>query len=141
MASSILLISSCSHKQVMVHKNTDYALTCSDISVEMAEVERVVSEIHENTGGSGRNVGMALFFWPGVIVNQMNAGDARKMASERMSVLANLRKERGCNEAQSKSSSTPESKIEAVQNTVEQKEEKAVVETVVQNSEVKAEVK
>lgn len=62
MASAILLISSCSHKQVMVHKSTDHSLTCSDISVEMAEVERVVAEINENTGGSGRNVGMALFF-------------------------------------------------------------------------------
>jgi len=39
---------------------------------------------------------MGLFFWPGIIVNQMNAGDARKAATERISVLADLAKQKNC---------------------------------------------
>jgi hypothetical protein len=39
---------------------------------------------------------MGIFFWPGIIVNQMNAGDARKAATERLSVLADLAKQRSC---------------------------------------------
>jgi hypothetical protein len=69
----------------------------------MVEVEKALSDIDSNTGVSGRNVGMALLFWPGVLVNQMNAGDARKMASERMSVLANLKEKKNCAQEQVKS--------------------------------------
>jgi|GEM_PF-1476154 hypothetical protein len=125
-ASAILLVSSCSHQQIIPNKRTDHALTCTDISVEMGEVEKVLSEINENTGVSGRNVGMALFFWPGVLVNQMNAGDARKMASERMSVLANLKEKKNC--AQEKAKAAPVSNAE-------------VKDAPVLNSEVKSEAK
>lgn len=47
-------------------------------------------------GMSGRNVAMGLFFWPGIIVNQMNAGDARKAATERIAVLVNMSSMKKC---------------------------------------------
>jgi hypothetical protein len=39
---------------------------------------------------------MGLLFWPGIFVNQMNAGDARKAANDRLGVLAELAKEKQC---------------------------------------------
>ena len=48
------------------------------------------------TGWSGRNVAMGVFFWPSVVVNQMNAGDAREAANNRLKVLADLKTKNRC---------------------------------------------
>ena len=39
---------------------------------------------------------MGLLFWPGIIVNQMNAGDAREAANDRMVVLSKLKNNLNC---------------------------------------------
>lgn len=86
----------CTHTQVLVKDTTDNRLTCTEIATQTAEVKTVLREIDDKTGLSGRNIAMGLFFWPGIIVNQMNAGDARKAATERLSVLAGLAKDKNC---------------------------------------------
>ena len=63
----------------------------------MAEINGVLRGIDDKTGMSGRNVAMGLLFWPGIIVNQMNAGDAREAANDRMVVLSNLKNNLSCN--------------------------------------------
>jgi hypothetical protein len=67
-----------------------------EIATQTAEAKGVLRDIDDKTGFSGRNVAMGIFFWPGIIVNQMNAGDARKAATERLAVLADLAKQRSC---------------------------------------------
>ena len=62
----------------------------------MAEINGVLRGIDDKTGMSGRNVAMGLLFWPGIIVNQMNAGDAREAANDRMVVLSNLKNNLSC---------------------------------------------
>ena len=52
--------------------------------------------IDDKTGWSGRNVAMGIFFWPGVVVNQMNAGDAREAANERLKILSDLKSKKRC---------------------------------------------
>ena len=86
----------CTHTQVLVKDTTDGRLTCNEIATQTAEVKTILRDIDDKTGFSGRNVAMGLFFWPGIIVNQMNAGDARKASTERLGVLAELSKERNC---------------------------------------------
>jgi hypothetical protein len=86
----------CTHTQVTVRDTTDDRLTCTEIASQAAEVRMVLRDIDDKTGMSGRNVAMGLFFWPGIIVNQMNAGDARKAASERLAVLADLSSKKSC---------------------------------------------
>lgn len=75
---------------------SDSRLTCTEIAAQTAEVKGVLRDIDDKTGLSGRNIGMGLLFWPGIVVNQMNAGDARKAAIDRISVLADLAKEKQC---------------------------------------------
>ena len=48
------------------------------------------------TGMSGRNIAMGIFFWPGIVVNQMNAGDAREAANTRLAVLSELKSKKNC---------------------------------------------
>ena len=86
----------CTHTQVQVKDMSDSRLTCTEIASQTAEVKGVLRDIDDKTGFSGRNVGMGLLFWPGIFVNQMNAGDARKAANERLAVLADLAKTKDC---------------------------------------------
>ena len=54
------------------------------------------AEIDSKTGFSGRNVGMALVFWPGIIVNESQASSAEAAAVARLDRLNQLYYERGC---------------------------------------------
>ena len=90
------VLASCTHTQVATRAMGDDRLTCKEIDIQASEVRAVLRDIDEKTGVSGRNVAMAVFFWPGVIVNQMNAGDARKAANERLGILADLAKSKNC---------------------------------------------
>jgi len=92
----IALLAGCTHTQVAVRDTTDDRLTCTEIASQAAEVRMVLRDIDDKTGMSGRNIAMGVFFWPGIIVNQMNAGDARKAATERMAVLADLSNKKKC---------------------------------------------
>lgn len=92
----IVSISGCTHKNVDVYKTTDNRLNCNEILLEMSEIKAIKQEIDDKTGLSGRNIGMGLVFWPGIIVNQMNAGDARKLANSRMDRLVALAEKKNC---------------------------------------------
>ncbi|MEQ9116004.1 MAG: hypothetical protein RLN62_04330 [Rickettsiales bacterium] len=94
-ASSFLLMS-CSHEKVATHKLTDANLSCHQIVAETSEMKALLKDINGKTGFSGRNVGMGLVFWPGIFVNQMNAGEAENLANKRVSVLAELYSKKGC---------------------------------------------
>jgi hypothetical protein len=97
LASALLLaIGSCTHKKVDVHRMNDHEMSCGEIVLEMTETKELLKDIDSKTGMSGRNVGMGLLFWPGVVVNQMNASDATKLATDRMNVLVSLYKNKGC---------------------------------------------
>lgn len=89
-------LAGCTHTQVLVKDVADDKLSCTDIATQAAEVKGVLRSIDDKTGFSGRNVAMGIFFWPGVVVNQMNAGDARRAANERLVVLADLAKQKNC---------------------------------------------
>jgi hypothetical protein len=90
------LATGCTHTQVLVKDSADGRLTCTEIATQTAEVKTILRDIDDKTGFSGRNVAMGLFFWPGIIVNQMNAGDARKASTERLAVLAELSTKKNC---------------------------------------------
>lgn len=92
----VLFTAACTHTQVIVKDPGDERLTCTEIATQTAEAKGILREIDDKTGFSGRNVAMGVFFWPGIIVNQMNAGDARKAANERLTVLAELAKKKNC---------------------------------------------
>ena len=96
MISGIFFLGACTHENVKVVKAADDKLTCTEIAAEMAEINGVLKTIDDKTGMSGRNVAMGLLFWPGIIVNQMNAGDAREAANDRMVVLSKLTNNLNC---------------------------------------------
>jgi len=93
---SVFLLGACSHPNVAVVKPADDKLSCTDITAEMTEINGIMRSIDDKTGMSGRNVAMGIFFWPGIVVNQMNAGDAREAANARLTVLSNMKSKKSC---------------------------------------------
>lgn len=93
---SVVLISGCTHKKVSVTEFDDKDKTCEQLKRDIGQMEDLERDIEGKTGMSGRNVGMALLFWPGIIVNEMNAGDARDRASDRKEKLFDLYDSKGC---------------------------------------------
>ena len=86
----------CTHQKVRISQANDTQLSCMALRSEMARVEQARADIDSKTGFSGRNVGMALVFWPGIIVNESQAASAESAAVARMDRLNQLYYEKGC---------------------------------------------
>jgi len=86
----------CTHQKVRISQANDTQLSCMALRSEMARVEQARADIDSKTGFSGRNVGMALMFWPGIIVNESQAASAESAAMARMDRLNQLYYEKGC---------------------------------------------
>ena len=96
MMAALVLVSACTHKKVSVTEFDDKDKSCTELKREIAAMEDLENDIDDKTGMSGRNVGMALLFWPGIIVNEMNASDARDRASERKEKLFEIYDAKSC---------------------------------------------
>ena len=86
----------CTHQKVRISQASDPQLSCAALRNELARVEQARAEIESKTGFSGRNVGMALVFWPGIIVNESQASSALAATTARIDRLNQLYYEKGC---------------------------------------------
>ena len=86
----------CTHQKVRISQTTDTQLSCAALRNELARVEQARAEIDSKTGFSGRNVGMALVFWPGIIVNESQQPALRPPLWPGWDRLNQLYYERGC---------------------------------------------
>lgn len=91
-----VLVTGCTHQKIDVAQVGDRDLSCTEITRQLASLDNMEGEIDEKTGFSGRNVGMALLFWPGVIVNEMNAGDAEDRIRDRKEKLVAIYDDKSC---------------------------------------------
>ena len=90
-----LFLGACSHQNVVSVQPTDNRLSCTDIAAELAEVRGVLRDAIF-TQVSRYILAMGIFFRPGIVVNQMNAGDAREAANTRLAVLSELKSKKNC---------------------------------------------
>ena len=93
---ALLLTAGCTHNKVTTSKVSDVKMNCAQIDKEIQQVESIKQDIENKRGLSGRNVGMALLFWPGVLVNEMNGSEAAKLANQRAEKLNDLYIKKGC---------------------------------------------
>lgn len=91
-----LALVGCTHTKVASHQVEDKGLSCGEIKRQIRQIEDLKRDIDSKRGFSGRNVGMALFFWPGILVNELNGNEATKMAEERHRVLVELYEKKNC---------------------------------------------
>ncbi len=91
LSSSLLtLFASCTHHRIQAQQPTDLRLSCQELQMEMVRAEAVAREVENKTGFSGRNVGLALTFWPGIVVNEMQGSKAIDAAHARLTRLNEL---------------------------------------------------
>lgn len=91
-----VLVTGCTHQKVDVSQVDDRNKTCEQIKTELSQLDEMEKDIDEKTGFSGRNVGMALLFWPGIIVNEMNADDAEDRIRDRKNRLVQIYSDKSC---------------------------------------------
>ena len=86
----------CSHQRVQTQRPTDLRLTCQELQMEMVRAEEAARDVDNKTGFSGRNVGLALLFWPGVVVNEVQGSKALDSVEQRIAHLNGLYAKNGC---------------------------------------------
>ena len=94
-----LVTVSCSHQRIEPQRPTDRRLSCQELQREMQRAEAAIREVEGKTGLSGRNVGMGLIFWPGIVVNELQGARAIDAANMRVARLRELSDQRGCGSA------------------------------------------
>jgi hypothetical protein len=73
---SLLFLSGCvSNKTISVIKATDGQLSCDQLTKEVSELQVLLKDYEDDGGFSGKNIGMAILFWPGIFVNESRASD------------------------------------------------------------------
>jgi hypothetical protein len=92
---AVFALTAC-HPKVTPVSNMDKELSCAALSSEIKDVENIKTKIEANRGFSGRNVGLALLFWPGVVINEVTGSTAEAEANARLVALKNLYFEKNC---------------------------------------------
>jgi len=94
---AITSITGCVSPDVVAsQKATDANMSCADIAQNSAALEEIRTDAQRGKTVSGANVAAAIFFWPAIIGNNMNANQAIEAANNREIVLARLAQEKGC---------------------------------------------
>jgi len=92
-----LILNGCvSPQMVKTNQFGDGDLTCNQIFNQISQLNRMESEITNESGVSAKNAGMFLVFWPGIILNERKASDALVLINERQSVLAQIAEKNNC---------------------------------------------
>lgn len=93
------MMTACTHDRVEVSKISDAQMSCAQIQDEVTNVKLVRQGVKDKTGFSGRNIAMGLFFWPGVIVNEVNGNKAEADTQKRLERLVSLHEQKGCDQS------------------------------------------
>lgn len=87
----LAVLSACvSNNSVKTIQATDYDLSCEALKIELAELGVKFEEAKNDSGFTGKNVGMAILFWPGIFVNESRAGKNQSSIDNRITHLSGL---------------------------------------------------
>lgn len=87
---SVFLSACVSNNAVKTIQATDYDLGCEALKYELAELGVKFEEAKDDSGFTGKNVGMAILFWPGIFVNESRAGKNQSSIDNRITHLSGL---------------------------------------------------
>ena len=91
----IIFLGGCvSNSAVRAVQPADYNLSCDSLKYELADLGAKFEEAKDDSGFTGKNVGMALLFWPGILVNESRSGKNQSSIDNRISHLSILYNEK-----------------------------------------------
>lgn len=86
-----LLVSSCvSNQAVQTVQAGDYERSCPALKSELASLGANFEDAKDDSGITGKNVGLALVFWPGIIVNEVRANKNQDSIDSRVTHLSKI---------------------------------------------------
>ena len=86
----IFLTGCVSNKAIQTVQAGDYAKSCEALQYELAQMGAEFEDAKDDSGVTGKNVGLAVVFWPGIIVNEVRANKNQDSISDRVNHLTNL---------------------------------------------------
>lgn len=87
---SLLLAGCVSNKAVRTIEPSDFTLNCEQLQFEMTSLGAKFDEVKDESGLTGKNVGLAVVFWPGIIVNEVRANKNQDSIDARIEHLTSL---------------------------------------------------
>lgn len=88
--SSIVLASCVSNQAVRTIQPQDFTMNCEQLQFSLADLGADFEDAKDDSGITGRNVGLALVFWPGIIVNEVRANKNQDSIDDRIAHLTSL---------------------------------------------------
>ena len=68
----------------------DYDKSCEALKFDLAQLGSNFEDAKDDSGVTGKNVGLAVVFWPGIIVNEVRANKNQDSIGDRVNHLTNL---------------------------------------------------
>jgi hypothetical protein len=87
----LLALTGCvSNQAVRTVEARDYSLDCAQLQFELSDLGADFDDAKDDSGITGKNVGLALVFWPGIIVNEVRANKNQDSIDARIEHLTTL---------------------------------------------------
>lgn len=89
--SLIMMLAGCvSNKSVQTVQIGDEEKSCDQLKGELGQLGVTFDEVKDDSGVTGKNVGLAIVFWPGIIVNEVRSNNNEDSISDRISHLTTI---------------------------------------------------
>ena len=99
-----------SNRAVQTVQPGDEQKSCQELKAELTQLGAKFDDAKEDSGVTGKNVGLIIAFWPGIIVNEVRANKNQDSIDKRLSHLTAIYNEKcsGANQSGSKDGSLTE---------------------------------
>jgi len=88
---SISLLAGCvSNKSVQTVQVGDNDKSCAGLRAELSQLGAKFEDAKDESGVTGKNVGLAIVFWPGIIVNEVRSNKNEDSVDSRIAHLTNI---------------------------------------------------
>ncbi|MEZ5490900.1 MAG: hypothetical protein R3F50_11350 [Gammaproteobacteria bacterium] len=86
-----VVVSGCvGNRAVQTVQAGDEEKSCAALQTELAQLGATFEDVKDDSGITGRNVGLAIVFWPGIIVNEVRANKNQDSIDARISHLSSI---------------------------------------------------
>jgi len=101
----IILTGCVSNQAVQKVQTGDDQMSCEAIKTELTQLGTKFEEVKDESGVTGKNVGLAILFWPGIIVNEVRANKNQDSIDARITHLTTIYNDKCTNTTEAKNTS------------------------------------
>ena len=89
-AVAMMIVGCVQNRAVQTVEARDFQLNCEQLQYELAQLGAEFDEAADESGATGKNIALGIFFWPGVIVNEVRTNKNQDSISDRVDHLSDL---------------------------------------------------